>query len=173
MLREGYKNCLITNIRSAIIGTIISYHSFNKIYKLMKKFLTLSLAILILTTSINTSMAAFVIPVSASTENPGTPDSKTVSSALSDFIHLSRKERRLRIKEAKSELKKIRAEKKAGSEPSTNQVLLVILAILLPPLAVYLHEGEINNKFWLDLILTLLFFLPGVIYALIVVLKKD
>ena len=89
-------------------------------------------------------------------------------------MHLSRKERRLRIKEAKSEIKKIKAEKKAGmDEPSTSQVLLVILAIILPPLAVYLHEGEINNKFWLDLVLTLLFFLPGVIYALIVVLKKD
>ena len=136
----------------------------------MKKILTLSLAIIVLTTSINTSMAAFVIPVNASVEKP---DSKTVSSALSEFMHLSRKERRLRVREAKSELKKVKAEKKAGSEPSTNQVLLVILAILLPPLAVYLHEGEINSKFWLDLILTLLFFLPGLIYALIVVLKKD
>ena len=138
----------------------------------MKKILTLFMAIIVLTTSINTSMAAFVIPANSSTENSENPDSKTVSSALSEFMHLSRKERRLRVKEAKSELKKIKAEKEAG-EPSTNQVLLVILAILLPPLAVYLHEGEINNKFWLDLILTLLFFLPGVIYALIVVLKKD
>jgi uncharacterized membrane protein YqaE (UPF0057 family) len=49
--------------------------------------------------------------------------------------------------------------------------LLVVLAILLPPLAVYLHEGVINGKFWLDLILTLLFYLPGMIYALIVVLS--
>ncbi len=119
------------------------------------------------------SFAAFVIPNTTGIENPGSPEPKTVSAALSDFMHLSRKERKSRIKEAKSEIKKIKAEKKAGSEPSTNQVLLVILAILLPPLAVYLHEGEINNKFWLDLILTLLFFLPGVIYALIVVLKKD
>jgi uncharacterized membrane protein YqaE (UPF0057 family) len=88
-------------------------------------------------------------------------------------MHLSKKERRSRIREAKAEIKKFKAERKAGNEPSTNQLLLVILAILLPPLAVYLHEGEINNKFWLDLILTLLFFLPGVIYALIVVLEKD
>ncbi|MFZ5978274.1 MAG: YqaE/Pmp3 family membrane protein [Bacteroidota bacterium] len=47
---------------------------------------------------------------------------------------------------------------------------MVILAILLPPLAVYLHEDAINTKFWIDLILTLLFFLPGIIYALIVIL---
>jgi len=50
---------------------------------------------------------------------------------------------------------------------------LVILAILLPPLAVYLHQGEINTKFWISLILTLLFFIPGIIYALIVVLGGD
>ncbi|TDO25122.1 uncharacterized membrane protein YqaE (UPF0057 family) [Sediminibacterium goheungense] len=52
---------------------------------------------------------------------------------------------------------------------STNQVLLGILCVLLPPLAVGLHQGEINGKFWLSLLLTLLFWLPGVIYALIVV----
>ncbi|MBK7885425.1 MAG: YqaE/Pmp3 family membrane protein [Chitinophagaceae bacterium] len=51
--------------------------------------------------------------------------------------------------------------------------LLVILAILLPPLAVYLHQGEINTKFWISLLLTLLFWLPGIIYALIVVLGAD
>jgi len=50
--------------------------------------------------------------------------------------------------------------KKAGKEPSTNTLLLVILAILLPPLAVYLHEGVINSKFWISLILTLIFWLP-------------
>ncbi|NCU03665.1 MAG: YqaE/Pmp3 family membrane protein [Chitinophagaceae bacterium] len=49
-------------------------------------------------------------------------------------------------------------------------ILLVVLAILLPPLAVYLHQGEINNKFWISLVLTLLFWAPGVLYALLVVL---
>ena len=86
---------------------------------------------------------------------------------------LSKKERKSRIKEAKAEIRKFKAERRAGNEPSTNQLLLVILAILLPPLAVYLHEGEINNKFWLDLVLTLLFFIPAVIYALIVIPGKD
>jgi uncharacterized membrane protein YqaE (UPF0057 family) len=50
-------------------------------------------------------------------------------------------------------------------------VLLVILAILIPPLAVFLHQGEINNRFWISLVLTLLFVLPGVIYSLLVVLN--
>ena len=140
----------------------------------MKKILSFIVVTILLAGNFNSLSAAFIVPINATHEVPVNPDPKTVSAALSEFMHLSRKERRLRIKEAKSEIKKIKAEKKAGiDEPSTSQVLLVILAIILPPLAVYLHEGEINNKFWLDLLLTLLLFLPGVIYALIVVLKKD
>lgn len=74
--------------------------------------------------------------------------------------------------EVKKVVKEYKAAKKAGtaSEPSTSTLLLVILAILLPPLAVYLHQGTINCKFWLSLLLTLLFWLPGVIYALFVIL---
>ncbi|RYY60739.1 MAG: YqaE/Pmp3 family membrane protein [Chitinophagaceae bacterium] len=84
---------------------------------------------------------------------------------------LSKKEKKAKIKEVKKELRKCKKAKKAGAEPSTDTVLLVILAILLPPLAVYLHEGDTNNKFWISLILTLLFWIPGVIYALITVLS--
>ncbi|NEN22614.1 YqaE/Pmp3 family membrane protein [Cryomorpha ignava] len=50
-------------------------------------------------------------------------------------------------------------------------VLYIILAIILPPLAVGLLYG-IGTEFLISLVLTLLFFLPGVIYALIMVLKK-
>lgn len=91
--------------------------------------------------------------------------------ALREFRSLSRVDRKTRIAEAKKAMKDYKAAKRAGAEPSTNTILLTILAILLPPLAVYLHEGVINGKFWLDLLLTLLFFLPGIIYALIVVLS--
>ncbi len=44
-------------------------------------------------------------------------------------------------------------------------LLLVIIAILLPPLAVLLVDG-LTAPFWLDLLLTLLFYFPGLIYAL-------
>ncbi|MDQ6762566.1 MAG: YqaE/Pmp3 family membrane protein [Bacteroidota bacterium] len=137
----------------------------------MKQKFALTLGLLFLAGTTLHSFAAFIVPRNM-VENPVTPDSKTFSSAFSEFTHLSRKERKSRIKDVKSEVKKFKTERREGSEPSTNQLLLVILAILLPPLAVYLHEGEINNKFWLDLILTLLGFLPGIIYALIVVLAK-
>lgn len=54
------------------------------------------------------------------------------------------------------------------SNSATDIVVLVILAIFLPPLAVYLHEGSWNNVCWLNLILTLLFWL-GSIHALLVI----
>ena len=129
--------------------------------RLMVVLVTLSLL------SSPVSSFAVTTPISA----PATePDPAVVKAAVEEFKGLSRKERKMRVKEVKKALKQFKAEKRAGKEPSDNTVLLVILAILLPPLAVYLHEGEINTRFWISLVLTLLFWLPGVIYALIVVL---
>jgi len=142
----------------------------------MKRILRKFLFILLATCSVLSSTNAASIPASSgtstpSTENPGVIE--TFRSAVAEFKSLSKKERKARIKEVKKELKEYKKEKRAGNEPSTDKTLLIILAILLPPLAVYLHEGEINNKFWISLLLTLLFWLPGVIYALVVVLDKD
>ena len=49
-----------------------------------------------------------------------------------------------------------------------NDVVLVILSIFLPPLAVYLYEDSITTNFWVDLILTLFFWIPGMIFAFLV-----
>ncbi|MEZ4829249.1 MAG: YqaE/Pmp3 family membrane protein [Bacteroidia bacterium] len=35
-------------------------------------------------------------------------------------------------------------------------IILIVLAILIPPLAVYLYDGSATNRFWLNLILALL-----------------
>ncbi|MCC6545602.1 YqaE/Pmp3 family membrane protein [Candidatus Sumerlaeota bacterium] len=51
-----------------------------------------------------------------------------------------------------------------------NKIVLVIIAFFLPPLAVGLHKG-LSGTFWLNLVLTFLFWLPGFIHALIVILK--
>lgn len=53
---------------------------------------------------------------------------------------------------------------------STNNVLAIILAILFPPLGVGVHMG-ITSEFWISLVLTLLFYVPGLIYALWVILR--
>jgi len=50
-------------------------------------------------------------------------------------------------------------------------ILLVILALLLPPLAVYLKYNDVGTPFIVNIILTLLFWIPGVIHALYHVLK--
>jgi len=56
------------------------------------------------------------------------------------------------------------------SNSETELILLIILALFLPPLAVYLYEGSWTKTVTINLILTLIFFLPGVIHALIVIL---
>lgn len=53
---------------------------------------------------------------------------------------------------------------------STNKLLLVIIAILLPPLAVWLKTKSLGMTL-LDLVLCLLLFLPGLLMALWVVMK--
>lgn len=46
----------------------------------------------------------------------------------------------------------------------------IIFAILLPPVGVFLEVG-LTGHFWLNILLTLLGFIPGVIHALYVILK--
>lgn len=58
----------------------------------------------------------------------------------------------------------------APATPETNKVLLVILALLLPPLAMYLYEGKWTKRCTTNVILTLLCGIPGVIHALVVIL---
>ena len=139
----------------------------------MRKKLVLFIAVLIIGNSFNYSSAVNVIVPSSSTGRNSDPDPAKVKSAIAELKSLSKKEKKERVKEIKTEMKALKAAKKAGDDPSTNTLLLVILAILLPPLAVYLHEGEINNRFWISLLLTILFWLPGVIYALIIILGDN
>ncbi|HET8860065.1 YqaE/Pmp3 family membrane protein [Marivirga sp.] len=48
--------------------------------------------------------------------------------------------------------------------------LQIFLAIFLPPLAVAMEKG-LTSAFWINLILTCLFFIPGVIHAFYVLTK--
>lgn len=53
----------------------------------------------------------------------------------------------------------------------TNTLLMVIIAILLPPVAVYLKKGA-GMELVISIVLTILFYIPGILYALLVVLGK-
>lgn len=46
----------------------------------------------------------------------------------------------------------------------------ILFAILLPPLGVFLEVG-FKGHFWLNILLTLLGFIPGIIHALYVIIK--
>lgn len=65
-------------------------------------------------------------------------------------------------------LKQLKKQSKADDNADIALMLLVLLAILLPPVAVYMKRG-VGTPFWISIILTLLFWLPGIIYALLIV----
>jgi len=117
------------------------------------------------------TMMISLIPLqsSASLVPGGEPNPATVKAALAEFKSLSKQEKKQRIKDVKKELKVFKKEKKANRSANVEMWLLIVLAILLPPLAVYLHQGEINGKFWLSILFWFLFIIPGIIYALLVV----
>jgi uncharacterized membrane protein YqaE (UPF0057 family) len=130
----------------------------------MKKIFS-SLLMAVMMTSIIPLQSSALVLLPGSNE----PSPATVKAAFAEFKSLSKKEQKLRVKEAKKQVKVFQKEKKANQSANVEMWLLIVLAILLPPLAVYLHEGEINGKFWLSILFWFLFIIPGVIYALLVV----
>jgi len=50
-------------------------------------------------------------------------------------------------------------------------VLRVILSILLPPLGVFLQVG-ITLHFWLNILLTLLGYIPGIVHAIWIIARR-
>lgn len=122
------------------------------------------------------SSAEMAKPVSSFT------DSMHIKAALQEFKDLPAKERRYRLKEAKKAIREYKAAKRKNADDAdVHTLLLVILALILPPLAVYLHQGEANNKFWITTLLFVLgllgaftigwyLILASIIYALIVIL---
>jgi len=50
-------------------------------------------------------------------------------------------------------------------------VLRVILSVLLPPLGVFLQVG-LGGAFWLNVLLTVLGYFPGLIHAIYVIGKR-
>jgi uncharacterized membrane protein YqaE (UPF0057 family) len=127
----------------------------------MKKIVTRFLVIVVIASLITSPAIAASLPGATATP-PATsvPGREEVKKAMDEFNSLSHKEKKSRLKEVKKLYKEYRAAKKAhrDDDEETNTILLAILAILLPPLAVFLKEGEANVKFWIDLVLVLLLF---------------
>ncbi len=50
-------------------------------------------------------------------------------------------------------------------------LIRIIAAVLLPPLGVFLQVG-LGKHFWLNILLTLLGYIPGIVHAVWVITKK-
>jgi uncharacterized membrane protein YqaE (UPF0057 family) len=50
-------------------------------------------------------------------------------------------------------------------------VLRILIAILLPPLGVFLQVG-IGLHFWLNILLTLMGYIPGIVHAIWVIVRR-
>ena len=50
-------------------------------------------------------------------------------------------------------------------------LLRIIVAILLPPLGVFLQVG-IGRQFWINVVLTILGYVPGIIHAVWIIVKR-
>ncbi len=115
----------------------------------------------------------FMVPANTYAVKPVNPPSKqeikdAKKAAKKEWKSLSKDERKSRKTEVKAAIKQAKE-----ADGNTNLLLLVILAILIPPVAMLLYEGGITNRFWISLLLTILFYLPGLIYTLVVILGEN
>lgn len=51
-------------------------------------------------------------------------------------------------------------------------IVRILLSILLPPLGVFLQVG-IGGQFWLNILLTLLGYIPGIVHAVWIIATRD
>lgn len=51
-------------------------------------------------------------------------------------------------------------------------IIRILLSILLPPLGVFLQVG-IGAQFWINILLTLLGYIPGIIHAVYIIATRD
>jgi len=56
-------------------------------------------------------------------------------------------------------------------DSTTKDLILILIAVLLPPLGVFLEVG-LRGHFWLNLLLTLLGYIPGIIHAVYIIATR-
>ncbi len=129
-------------------------------------------------------VTASTVPVKTSTEvkeklvevkKRSSEIKEQIKEAKSQVTKAEKKAFKAKLKKAKKDPNSVEAkelrEKLAGkSGMEVSPLIAAIIAIFIPFLGVALFEGGITTNFWIDLILTLLFYFPGLIYALIVIL---
>jgi uncharacterized membrane protein YqaE (UPF0057 family) len=122
---------------------------------------------------VGSTNAAIVVPTTpaTTTESKITTEAEALAAAKAyrtSIKEMSGKERRQLKREQRRAIKE--AINNHQGESGISTLVLVIVTIILPPLGMFLHQGEINSKFWISLLLTILLYLPGLIYTLLTIL---
>ena len=50
-------------------------------------------------------------------------------------------------------------------------LIRIIVAIILPPLGVFLQEG-LGKHFWINILLTILGYIPGIVHAVYIIARE-
>jgi uncharacterized membrane protein YqaE (UPF0057 family) len=108
------------------------------------------------------TFAAILPPASTDTE-------AQIKEAVNEFNSLSKNDKKQRVSKVKAVVQQYKANLKNGERIDDNKLLAIIFAILIPPVGVVLYENKVTTKFWISLLLTFIFWLPGMIYSLLVV----
>ncbi len=119
------------------------------------------------------SLGAVSYPVTtnAHTETATSLSKKEIKQLKKAERKAAKKERKEMRKQLKKDLKAAIKDFRNSNQSDVGFALLVILGVLIPPLAMFLYDG-LSARFWISLLLTLLFFLPGMIYTLYVIISE-
>lgn len=128
----------------------------------MKKSLFTIIFFAAITLFSTTLQAAILPPTTDNTE-------AQIKEAVNEFNSLSKAEKKNRISKVKSKIQEYKANLKNGESIDDNKLLAIIFAILIPPVGVVLYENKVTTKFWISLLLSFIFWFPGMIYSLLVV----
>jgi len=128
----------------------------------MKKLIFGAVFFSVIVFSSNSTLAAILPPASTNTE-------VQIKEAVNEFNSLSKKDKKQRVSKVKTAVQQYKANLKNGERIDDNKLLAIIFAILIPPVGVVLYENKVTTKFWISLLLTFIFWLPGMIYSLLVV----
>jgi uncharacterized membrane protein YqaE (UPF0057 family) len=58
-----------------------------------------------------------------------------------------------------------------GDRERTMDIIRILFAILLPPVGVFLQVG-LGGHFWLNILLTLCGYIPGIVHAVWIIAKR-
>jgi len=113
---------------------------------------------------------AYIVPTSRDHGSKLTATAKKVSKEQSQASVKSSKFEKII---ANKLTKKIKRERSSSNDDDTLLIIEIILCFFpfINLIAIFLKDGkQITMNFWIDLILDFLFFLPGIVFALLVVL---